>query len=114
MQYMLLIYADPSVPPPSEAEGNALYQAYQAFTNDLRSSGAYVAGDPLAPTTSATTVRVRDGKLAVTDGPFAETKEWLGGFLIIEVSSLDDALEVARKCPGTKYGSVEIRPIVNM
>jgi hypothetical protein len=114
MQYMLLIYGDPSIPPRSEAEGDALFEAYQAFTKDLRSSGAYVAGDPLAPTTSATTVRVRDGKLAVTDGPFAETKEWLGGFLIIEASSLDDALEVATKCPGTKYGSVEIRPIVNM
>jgi hypothetical protein len=114
MQYMLLIYADPSVPAPSEAEGDALYEAYQTFTKDLRSSGAYVVGDPLAPTTSATTVRVRDGKLAVTDGPFAETKEWLGGFLIIEASSLDAALEVATKCPGTKYGSVEIRPIVNM
>jgi hypothetical protein len=114
MQYMLLIYADPSTPPRSEAEHDALFEAYQAFTKDLRSSGAYVAGDPLAPTTSATTVRVRDGKLAVTDGPFAETKEWLGGFLIIEASSLDDALEIATKCPGTRYGSVEIRPIVNM
>jgi hypothetical protein len=114
MQYMLLIYADPSNPPRSEAEHDALFEAYQAFTKDLRSSGAYVAGDPFAPPTSATTVRVRDGKLAVTDGPFAETKEWLGGFVIIEASSLDDALEIATKCPGTKYGSVEIRPIVNM
>jgi hypothetical protein len=114
MQYMLLIYADPSLPPRRQAEDDALFEAFQAFTGDLRSSGAYVAGDPLAPITSATTVRVRDGKLAVTDGPFAETKEWLGGFLIIEANSLDDALEVATKCPGTKYGSVEIRPIVNM
>jgi hypothetical protein len=114
MQYMLLIYADPSVTPQSEAEHDALFEAFQAFTKDLRSSGAYVAGDPLAPPSSATTVRVRDGKLAVTDGPFAETKEWLGGFLIIQASSLDDALEVATKCPGAKYGSVEIRPIVNM
>jgi hypothetical protein len=111
---MLLIYADPSTAPRSEDEGNALFGAYQAFTKDLRASGTYVAGDPLAPPTSATTVRVRDGKLAVTDGPFAETKEWLGGFLIIEASSLDDALEVAKKCPGTRYGPVEIRPIVNM
>jgi hypothetical protein len=114
MQYMLLIYADPSVPPQSEAEHGALFEAFQTFTKDLRSSGAYVAGDPLAPTTSATTVRVRDGQLAVTDGPFAETKEWLGGFVIIEAGSLDAALEVATKCPGAKYGSVEIRPIVTM
>jgi hypothetical protein len=114
MQYMLLIYGDSSKQPRSEAEHNALFEAYQAFTKDLRSSGTYLAGDPLAPTTSATTVRVQDGKLAVSDGPFAETKEWLGGFVIIEASSLDDALEVATKCPGTKYGAVEIRPIVNM
>lgn len=114
MQYMMLIYADPSVPPTTEAEHHVLFEAFQTFTKDLRASGAYVAGDPLAPTTSATTVRVRDGRLAVSDGPFAETKEWLGGFLIIEAGSLDDALEVATKCPGAKYGSVEIRPIVNM
>lgn len=114
MQYMLLIYADPSVPPRSQAEHDALFEAFQAYTKDLRSSGAFVVGDPLAPTTSATTVRVRDGNLTVTDGPFAETKEYLGGFLIIEAGSLDDALEIATNCPGTKYGSVEIRPIVNM
>ncbi|HEY3675182.1 MAG TPA: YciI family protein [Candidatus Tumulicola sp.] len=114
MQYMLLIYADPSAAPRSEAEGHALYEAFQTFTKDLRSSGTFVVGDPLGPATSATTVRVRDGKLAITDGPFAETKEWLGGFLIIQASSLDEALEVAKKCPGAKYGSVEIRPIVHM
>jgi hypothetical protein len=114
MQYMLLIYADPSVSPASPAEHEGLVEAFQAFTRDLRSSGAFLVGDPLAPPASATTVRVRDGKLAVTDGPYAETKEWLGGFLIIEASSLDDALEAAGKCPGAKYGSVEIRPIVNM
>ncbi len=114
MQYMLLIYADPSIPPRSQAEDDSLFEAFQAYTKDLRSSGAFVAGDPLAPPSSATTVRVRDGKLAVSDGPFAETKEWLGGFLIVEASSLDEALEVATRCPGTKYGSVEIRPIAKM
>ncbi len=114
MQYMLLIYADPSVPPQGEAEHTSLAEAFMAWRGDLRSRGVYVAGDPLAPTSSATTVRVRGGKLAVTDGPFAETKEWLGGFAIIQADSLDDALEAASKCPGTKYGSVEIRPIVNM
>jgi len=114
MQYMLLIYADPAVAPQTEAEHNALFGDFQAFTADLKSSGTFVSGDPLAPPSSATTVRSREGKILVTDGPFAETKEWLGGYLIIEAASLDAALEAANKCPGTKYGSVEIRPIVNM
>lgn len=114
MQYMLLIYADPSTSPQTEAEHDALFEAFQTFTKDIRSSGAYVAGDPLAVPSSATTVRERDGKLTVTDGPFAETKEYLGGFVIVEAASLDEALEIASKCPGAKYGSVEIRPIVNM
>ena len=114
MQYMLLIYADPSAPPRSEAEADALFEDFKAWSDGLRTSGAYVAGDPLAPPSSATTLRVRDGKLAVTDGPFAETKEWLGGFCIVEASTLDVAIELATKCPGAKYGSVEIRPIANM
>ncbi|HEY5257027.1 MAG TPA: YciI family protein [Candidatus Baltobacteraceae bacterium] len=114
MQYALLIYSDPSAAPKTEEEGNALYAEFMAFTNDIRSSGAFVSGEPLAMPTSATTVRVRDGKVAVSDGPFAETKEWLGGIYVIEAPSLDDALEVAKKCPGSKYGSVEIRPIAEM
>lgn len=111
MKYMLLIYADPAVAPQSEAEHDALFHGFQTWTADLRSSGAFVTGDPLAPPSSATTVRVRDEKLGVTDGPYAETKEWLGGFCIIEAASLDSALEIASKCPGAKHGSVEIRPI---
>ena len=114
MQYMLLIYADPSTMPKDEAENDALFADFATFASDLHKSGAFVAGDPLAPATSATTVRIRDGKRIVTDGPFAETKEWLGGFYIIEAPSLDEALEIAAKCPGAKYGPVEIRPIVNM
>lgn len=112
LQYMLLINGDESIQPQSEEEHETLFQNFQKFTSDLRSSGAFVMGNPFAPPTSATTVRVRDGKYAVTDGPFAETKEYLGGFLIIEADSLDIALETAKACPGLEYGSVEIRPIV--
>lgn len=114
MQYMLLINGDNSLEPTTEEEHDALFQDFQRFTSDLRSRGAFVMGNPLAPATSATTVRVRDGKYAITDGPFAETKEYLGGFLIIEADSLDVALEAAKACPAAKYGSVEIRPIVPM
>ncbi len=114
MQYMLLIYGDPSTPPRSEEESEALFQDFAAWSKDLRSRGVVVAGNPLAPTSSATTVRVRDGKSLIMDGPFAETKEYLGGFCIIEAQSLDDMLEVAARCPGAKYGSVEIRPVVEM
>jgi hypothetical protein len=114
MQYMLLINGDDSIQPRTEEEHETLFQDFQKFTSDLRSQGAFVMGNPFAPPTSATTVRVRDGKYAITDGPFAETKEYLGGFLIIEADSLDVALEAAKACPGAKYGSVEIRPIVPM
>lgn len=114
MQYLLLIYADTSTPPRSEEEGDALFEAFAAWNNDLQASGALVAGNPLAPPTSATTVRARDGKYAITDGPFAETKEYLGGFCIVEAETLDDVLDIAKRCPGNKYGSVEIRPVVAM
>jgi hypothetical protein len=114
MQYMLLIYADPQAQPSTEAEGDALYGEYAAYTEDIQKRGAMVGGSALARPTSATTVRVRNGNRVVTDGPFAETKEWLGGYYLIEVASLDQALEAAAMCPAAKYGSVEIRPLVDM
>ena len=114
MQYMLLIYADPEAQPSTEAEGNALHGEYQTYTEDILKRGTMVGGSALARPTSATTVRVRNGNRMVTDGPFAETKEWLGGYYVIEAPSLDQALEAAAKCPGAKYGSVEIRPLVDM
>lgn len=114
MKYMLLIYNEPVEREPTPEEWAAAMPAWEAFGNELRSRGAYVDAAPLANTASATTVRIRDGKRAVTDGPFAETKEWLGGYYVIEAPSLDGAIEAAAMCPGAKMGSVEVRPIVDM
>jgi len=114
MQYMLLIYGDSSTRADSlsEADRNAMYAAYGAFTEELRGKGAMVGGDALAPTSTATTVRVRDDETLITDGPFAETKEQLGGYYLVEAESLDEAIEWAAKIPGAKWGSIEVRPIV--
>jgi hypothetical protein len=111
---MLLIYSQPQEREPTPEEWAASMPAWQAFGEGLRSRGAYIDSAPLASPDSATTVRVRDGKPVVTDGPFAETKEWLGGYYIIEAPSLDGALEAAKMCPGAKDGSVEVRPLVDI
>jgi hypothetical protein len=112
MQYMCLIYAPVDAPEMSDAESEKLFAEYGAFTEEARRSGKMVDGAPLQPTDSATTVRVRGGKRVVTDGPFAETKEWLGGFYTFECASLDEALDWAAKIPGAKHGSIEVRPIM--
>jgi hypothetical protein len=115
MQYMLLIYDDEQAwATMPEAERNDLYGEYGALTNALRERGALVAGDQLQPTAAATTVRIRTGDQLVTDGPFAETKEQLGGYYLIEAESLDEALEWAAKIPSARYGSIEVRPLVQM
>ena len=110
-QYMLLIYSPPGAgPAPEEAE--AQMGRWMAYTQELQDSGAMVAGDALQPIEVATTVRVRDGETVVTDGPFAETKELLGGYYIVDVPTLDDALALAAKMPNIEYGSVEVRPLM--
>jgi hypothetical protein len=114
MKYMLLIYGPPVEREPTPEEWAASMPVWQAFGEELHKRGAYVDAAPLANTASATTVRVRDGQRVVTDGPFAETKEWLGGYYIIEAPSLDEAIEAAAMCPGAKDGSVEVRPIVDL
>jgi hypothetical protein len=91
-----------------------LYAEYGAFTNEVRERGVLVGADQLQPTSAATTVRVREGDQLVTDGPFAETKEQLGGYYLIEVESMDEALEWAAKLPSARYGSIEVRPLVPM
>ena len=112
MQYMLLIYDDEQLwAEMPEGERGQLFQEYFRYTDELRQAGAYLAGDPLQPTSTATTVRVRDGERLVTDGPFAETKEQLGGYYLIDVESLDDALEWAAKIPSARLGSIEVRPV---
>jgi hypothetical protein len=113
VKYLLLIYGDESAwgsatPEDQQAE----FQAYAEYTQWLQDSDLMRAGDALHPTSTATTVRVRDGKTLTTDGPFAETKEQLGGFYLIESDNLDKALEAAAKLPAAKGGSVEVRPIV--
>ena len=117
MEYVLLIYT-------SEAEGKKLspaeqgqiFQGYMTFTQDLTKSGKNKGGNALEGISTATTVRVRNGKTAVTDGPFAETKEQLGGYYLVEAKDLDEAISIAARIPGAKYGSIEVRPVrkINM
>ena len=111
MQYMLLIYADEKPwNSMSEDEIKATMQAYGEVSKELVASGAMRGGSELAPVSTATTVRVRNGKALTTDGPFAETKEQLGGYYLIEVANLDEAIKWAAKIPSAAFGSVEIRP----
>ena len=114
MKYLCLIYDDESkwATMPRE-QADALMGEYFAFTDGIRQSGHYVAGDALQPTATATTVRVRNGKVSTTDGPFAETKEQLGGYYLIEARDLNDAIQVATKIPSARFGSIEIRPVVD-
>ncbi len=113
MKYMLLIYALPN-PNMTQEEIQAEMQAYYAFEEDVRKSGAHLAGEGLHPTTAATTVRVRDGKTLTTDGPFAETHEHLGGFYLLDCKDLDEAIEMAVKIPDALIGSIEIRPVMEL
>ena len=113
MQYMLLIYDDErQVQGMGEDEAKAFIGAYFAYTNELREAGAYVAGDALQPTATARTVHVRDDEAVVTDGPFAETKEQLGGYYLVDVESEDEALEWAAKIPSARLGRIEVRPLM--
>jgi hypothetical protein len=111
MRYLLLIYTseldEPSTPD-AQAAQLAEYDAFSAWT---RERGYMRGGDALQPTTTATTVRVRDGRTVTTDGPFAETKEALGGYYMIECANLDEAIEAAARIPGARNGSIEVRPI---
>jgi len=111
---MLLIYTDPAAAPvadtPAAAEAHGMWMTY---TQDLAASGSLLTGDALQPADTATTVRVRAGDRLTTDGPFAETKEILGGFYVIDVAGLDQALEWAARMPNITYGSVEVRPVLD-
>ena len=115
MQYMLLIFDDERVwGELSEEERGRLYAEYGTFTNELREAGALVTADQLQPSTTATLVQVRDGETLTTDGPFAETKEQLGGYYLIEAESLDEAIEWAAKIPSARGGTIEVRPVVQL
>ena len=113
MQYMCLIYDEESTwANMPEDERNAAHAEYMTFTQAIKDSGNHVAGDALQPISTATSVRVRNGETLVTDGPFAETKEILGGYYIVDVPTLDEALALAAKMPNIAYGSVEVRPVM--
>ena len=113
MQYLALIYQDAngreSV---SDEDVEKMYSAYRAFGEEAEKRGAMRGGNELQPVSAATTVRVRNGETMVTDGPFAETKETLGGYYLLDCDSLDDAVDLAAKIPGAQYGSIEVRPVV--
>jgi hypothetical protein len=113
MRYLLLIYGDENGGADmSEGEQNAMMQAYFQYTEDLRSAGVMQGGEALQSTATATTVTDDGGKALVTDGPFAETREQLGGFYLLDVANLDAAIEWAHKCPGARGGKIELRPIM--
>ena len=113
MQYMLLIYGEENGwESLSEEERGQIFQAYGTFTKELQDSGAMVAGDALQPTQMATTVRVKNDETLTTDGPFAETKELIGGLFLIELPDLDEAIRLAARIPAARHGSIEIRPVL--
>jgi hypothetical protein len=115
MKYMLLIHDDEkgwgNV---SEAERQRIYGEYGQFTQQIIEAGQFVAGSELQPTTTATSVRVREGKRLVTDGPFAETREQLGGYYLVEAKDLDEAIGIAARIPSARTGTIEVRPVVEM
>jgi hypothetical protein len=111
MRYLLLIYtAEATEPPPPDVRESEM-KAYGAFTEDIRKRGLMQAGEALEPTSTATTVRVQDGRTVTTDGPYAETKEALGGFYLVDARDLDEAIELAARIPAAKHGAIEVRPI---
>jgi hypothetical protein len=112
MKYMLLIYADEKVWTDDERE--QCYKDSTEFTHELKAAGQYLGANPLQSVSTATSVQVRNGKRLITDGPFAETREQLGGYFLVEARNLDEAISIAAKIPSAKKGTVEIRPIVEL
>ncbi len=113
MQYLCLIYdEEKKMAGMTKSEGDAFMGEYGAFTESVKASGHYIGGNALQPVQTATTVRVRNGKMSTTDGPFAETKEQLGGYYLIEAKDLNDAIQIGSRIPSAKTGCVEVRPIM--
>lgn len=114
MRYLCLIYEDQTLwEKMPKADAEKVYGEYFAFQDAIQKSGHYVGGEALQPTHTATTVRVRNGKVSTTDGPFVETKEQLGGYFLVEAKDLNDAIQVASRIPGARLGSIEVRPIMD-
>ena len=112
MKYMLLVYLNEQVM--SEAERQECYVESAELAREIHSSGKYLDASPLHPVATATSIRVRDGKRLVTDGPFAETREQLGGFYLIDAKDLDEAITIAERIPAARFGTVEIRPVLEI
>ncbi len=112
MKYMLLIYGDEKVL--TDAERQHCYVESTELTHDLNARGQYLAANPLQSVTTATSVRVRNGKPVVTDGPFAETREQLGGYFLVDAKDLNEAIAIAARIPGARWGTVEVRPVVEI
>lgn len=110
MQYMLLIYLEEDAL--NEQERAACYEESAGYARQLHTRGKYIAAAPLHPTSTATSLRTRDGRQVVTDGPFAETREQLGGYFLVEAANLDEAIEIAGQIPAGRWGTVEIRPVM--
>ena len=112
MRYLLLIYGDENVL--SQTEREQCYQESLELAGELSAQGQFLSTAPLQPTSTATTVTVREGKRLVTDGPFAETREQLGGYFLVEAQDLDEAIAIAARIPGARWGKVEVRPVVQL
>ena len=113
MKFICLICAETVMEQMSEAEAERHFQEYLEFTEEIKRKGHFVTGNRLTPANTAITVRVRDGKISTTDGPFAETKEQFGGYYVIDAKDLNQAIQVAAKIPGARFGCVEVRPIAD-
>jgi hypothetical protein len=115
MKYALLIYAaEKDWAAKSQEEQKRIYDEYWAYSMELKQSGKMLSCEPLDPTSTATTIRVRDGKVLPTDGPFADTKEQLGGIYVVDVKDLNEAMAWASRIPDARHGSIEIRPLMNI
>jgi hypothetical protein len=112
MKYMMLVYFEEKAI--DEKEREDCYQESIQLTHDLNAKGQFLAAAPLYPTSTATSVRVRDGKRVVTDGPFAETREHLGGYYLVDARDLDEAIGIAARIPGARFGTVEVRPVIEL
>ena len=115
MQYMLLIYGnEAAMKSATQADRDAMFRSYHDYTQSIIKTGNMKAGDALQPTATATTERVRDGKTLTTDGTFAETREQLGGYYLVEAKDLDEATKLAARIPGAQVGSIEVRPVMQL
>jgi hypothetical protein len=115
MRYMLLIYErEGDWAAMSEADQGKIFGEYMAFTEDIKAKGRYISGAPLQPVATATSVRVKDGKAISTDGPFAETREQLGGYYLVEARDLDEAIGLAQRIPAARTGCIEVRPVMEL